>query len=683
MRALIDSIFAAPAGNEPRLKTGYSDIVLAFAAVTIISVMILPLPMVAIDTLVAVNISIGFGLLLLAIYIPTPVAFSSFPSVLLLTTLFRLALSIAITRSILLNAEAGHIVETFGTLVAGGNLVVGLVVFLIITVVQFIVVAKGAERVAEVAARFTLDAMPGKQLSIDSDLRSGLIDKDEARRKRRLLEVESQLHGSLDGAMKFVKGDAIAGIVIIIINLLGGLAIGVMQRDMTLADATHTYSILTIGDGLVSQIPAILATIAAGLVVTRTAGEQDDRHLGDAITRQISGQPRVMLITGLLALLMTLVPGFPKLVFAVLGVALLTMSAWRYRHQFEMLRRAFRVPEEEMTASRKTIDADDLAPPAPLQLDLAPSLAGMLGDETTARARFAGLAQRMREEYGVPVPVPQVRISGALGEGEYRLSAHGARVASGRIRGDAHFRPVRPGSDTAKLPGFFPALGGEWVTAANDDTRLPLDVVSDHLHGALQRRLGGFIGIQETSNLFGKMQRDYPDLVKEMLRVVAPQRVADVLRRLAEEGVPVRNLRDAFEAITDVGGREKDVVLLTEYVRVALKREIADRYADADRTLHVLLIHPELEDKLRQSVRVAGGASQLAISPELAARLGAEVRAQLARQPAGVRPVLLCSLDVRRHLRKLMEIDFFELPVLSYQELAPDLRIVQAGQINA
>ncbi|MGH8032687.1 MAG: type III secretion system export apparatus subunit SctV [Luteimonas sp.] len=683
MRSLMASLFAVPAGNLPRARSGYSDLVLAFAAVTIISVMILPLPVIAIDALVAINISIGFGLLLLAIYIPTPVAFSSFPSVLLLTTLFRLALSIAITRSILLNAEGGHIVQTFGSLVAGGNLVVGLVVFLIITVVQFIVVAKGAERVAEVAARFTLDAMPGKQLSIDSDLRAGLIDKDEARRKRRLLEVESQLHGSLDGAMKFVKGDAIAGIVIIIINLLGGLAIGVMQREMTLGDATHTYSILTIGDGLVSQIPAILATIAAGLVVTRTAGEQDDRHLGDSITRQVSGQPRVMLITGLLALLMTLVPGFPKLVFLLLGMVMLTASAWRYRHKFEVLRRAFRVPDKEMAEAQKPADSDDMAPPSALQLEISPSLVADLGEEPV-RARLAAIVQRLRDEYGVPVPAPQLRISVALGDGEYRLTAHGARVASGCLRSDARLLPARVSGDSAhKLPGFFPALAGEWTTAANDNARMPIDVVCEHIRSALQRRLGGFIGIQETANLFVRMQRDYPDLVKEMLRVVAPQRVADVLRRLAEEGVPVRNLRDAFEAITDVGGREKDVVLLTEYVRVALKREIADRYADADRTLHVLLIHPELEDKLRQSVRVAGGASQLAISPELAARLGSEVRAQLARQAAGVQPVLLCSLDVRRHLRKLMEIDFFELPVLSYQELAPDLRIVQAGQINA
>ncbi|MDR7194704.1 type III secretion system export apparatus subunit SctV [Luteimonas terrae] len=684
MKAFFATLTGAPAGAAPRGKLGYSDIVLAFAAVTIISVMILPLPLVIIDTLVAVNISIGFGLLLLGIYIPSPVAFSSFPSVLLLTTLFRLAISIAITRSILLHAEGGHIVETFGTLVAGGNLVVGMVVFLIITVVQFIVIAKGAERVAEVAARFTLDAMPGKQLSIDSDLRAGLIDKDEARKKRRLLETESQLHGSLDGAMKFVKGDAIAGIVIILINLLGGLAIGVLQRGMPLAEATRVYSILTIGDGLVSQIPAILATIAAGLVVTRTTGEIDDRHLGDAITRQVSNQPRVILITGILALLMTLVPGFPWPVFLVLGLGLLTFSAYHYRYQFELLRRAFRVTDEEVVADmHASVDHDDLAPPAPLQLQVSPQLAQSMGAHNL-EARAVDIAQRLREEYGVPVPVPSLRIVATFAEDEYRITAFGARIATGRLRSDAVLQPQpATAADANKLPGFYPAvIAGEWVQSG-EGTQPPLEVLGAHMSAAVRRRMGGFLGIQETSNLFAKMQRDYPDLVKEMLRVVAPQRVADVLRRLSEEGVPVRNLRDAFEAITDVGGREKDVVLLTEYVRVALKREIADRYSDDERTLHVLLIHPELEDKLRQSVRVAGGASQLAISPELAGRLGNEVRAHLGRQAPGIKPVLLCSLDVRRHLRKLMEVDFFDLPVLSYQELAPDLRIVQAGQINA
>ncbi len=685
MRALFATLTGAPVGAAPRVKLGYSDIILAFGAVTIISVMILPLPLVIIDILVAVNISIGFGLLLLGIYIPTPVAFSSFPSVLLLTTLFRLSISIAITRSILLHAEGGHIVETFGALVAGGNLVVGMVVFLIITVVQFIVIAKGAERVAEVAARFSLDAMPGKQLSIDSDLRAGLIDKDEARRKRRLLETESQLHGSLDGAMKFVKGDAIAGIVIILINLLGGLAIGVLQRGMPLGEATHVYSILTIGDGLVSQIPAILATIAAGLVVTRTTGEIDDRHLGDAITRQVSNQPRVILITGILALLMTLVPGFPWPVFLVLGFGLLTFSAYHYRHQFEGLRRLFRVTDEEVIADAQlTVIPDDLAPPSPLQVQVSPALALALGAQEL-EAGSVELAHRLREEYGVPVPVPSFRIVSTLTDDEYRVTAFGARIATGHLQTSGWFVPQSAVAPNAtRLPGFFPpVVAGSWQDAQADGAQRPIDVLLSHANAAIRRRLGGFIGIQETANLFVRMQRDYPDLVKEMLRVVAPQRVADVLRRLAEEGVPIRNLRDAFEAITDVGGREKDVVLLTEYVRVALKREIADRYSDDERTLHVLLIHPELEDKLRQSVRVAGGASQLAISPELAGRLGNEVRAHLGRQAVVVKPVLLCSLDVRRHLRKLLEVDFFDLPVLSYQELAPDLRIVQAGQINA
>src|SRR5690606_28003015 len=528
---------------------------------------------------------------------------------------------------------------------------------------------------------FTLDAMPGKQLSIDSDLRSGMLDKDEARSKRRLLETESQLHGSLDGAMKFVKGDAICGIVIILVNLLGGLAIGVLQKDMTLAQATHTYSILTIGDGLVSQIPAILATMAAGLVVTRTTGEIHDRHLGDAIGRQIGAQPRVALITGLLAMLMALVPGFPWPVFLVLGAALLGYSAWRYRYEFESLRRMFRISDEEITAALKPVETDEFAPPPPLLLELSPGLAAMVGQEPP-RARAAEAARRVRDEFGVPVPVPVVRVSAALAEAEYRLSAHGARVATGHLPRGVGYVALAPGAEA--LPGFFPPMPGRWNEGvAAEGALAPLDVLTLHLDVALRRRLGSFLGIQETSNLFGKMQRDYPDLVKEMLRVVAPQRVADVLRRLAEEGVPIRNLRDAFEAITDVGSREKDVVLLTEYVRVALKREIAERWSDADRNLHVLLIHPELEDKLRQSVRVAGGASQLAISPELAGRLGNEVRAHLARQAPGVRPVLLCSLVVRRHLRKLLEVDFFALPVLSYQELAPDLRIVQAGQVNA
>src|SRR6185295_6825397 len=292
----MSAYFRSAASARDSVFARYSDLLLVAGVVAIVAMMILPLPAWLIDLLVAANIASGLLLLLLGIYIASPLEFSVFPSVLLMTTLFRLSLSIATTRMILLQGHAGDIIDTFGKVVAGGNLVVGLVVFLIITVVQFIVIAKGAERVAEVAARFSLDAMPGKQLSIDSDLRSGLIDKDEAKRRRRNLEMESKLHGSLDGAMKFVKGDAIAGIVIIVINLLGGLAIGVMMQDLDIGTAITKYSILTIGEGMVAQIPALLGAMAAGLIVTRTSDEED-KHLGDSIRKQMMAKPRVLQVT--------------------------------------------------------------------------------------------------------------------------------------------------------------------------------------------------------------------------------------------------------------------------------------------------------------------------------------------------------------------------------------------------
>ena len=678
-------------------RRSYSDVVLAIGVVAIVALMILPLPVFLIDMLVALNILIGIGLLLLAIYIPSPVAFSSFPSVLLITTLFRLSLSIAITRMILLEANGGHIIDTFGNMVVGGNLVVGIVIFLIITVVQFIVVAKGAERVAEVAARFTLDAMPGKQLSIDSDLRSGLIDKDEARRRRRLLESESQLHGSLDGAMKFVKGDAVAGIVIIIVNLLGGLAIGVMQLGMPVDEAVHTYSILTIGDGLVSQIPALLASISAGLIVTRTTGEEDHKHLGDAISRQIAKEPRVAVIAGLIALLLLFVPGFPKPAFLVLAVGLLGFSAWRMRDRFAILRRLFKVPEpsSELAVRPQALPEGDFVPVPGLLLEIERGAGTALGPGRLREAA-ARLAAELREEYGVPIPVPNVRSNERLPRGGYRLYAFGVRIGTGVLRPNMRFlRGARADADGGQLAtpqvGFVPAFEGAWLAqdpggeAALADARSvlePAEVLIEHARIALERHLGLFIGIQEASNLFTRMTRDYPDLVKEMLRVIAPQRVADVLKRLVDEGVPIRNLRDVFEAITDAGSREKDIVLLTEYVRVALRRHISDRHAAEDRTLKVLVVHPSLEDKLRGSVRVSSAGSQLAIDPELAAAVLAQIGEWRRTEGGFDGMVLLASLDVRRHLRKLTEVEYFELPVLSYQELVPDIKLVPLGQLN-
>ncbi len=640
-----------------------SDILLAAGVVAIVALMILPMPLLVIDGLVAANVLFGVGLLLLAIYIPGATAFASFPSVLLLTTLFRLSLSIAITRLILLQADAGHIINTFGQLVAGGNLVVGAVVFLIITVVQFIVIAKGAERVAEVAARFTLDAMPGKQLSIDSDLRSGLIDKDEARRRRRRLEVESQLHGALDGAMKFVRGDSIAGIVIIIINILGGLAVGVLQLGMPVGDAVHTYSILTIGDGLVGQIPALLSAIAAGLIVTRTAGEERDAHLGASIARELRGHPRVLFIGGLLSLLLALVPGFPWPVFLVLGLTMLAVAVWRHGHEWAPLRGILRqlgaLPDPPAQVEASPAESE-LKPPPDLLLEVS-----LRPQDTETRERLTGCAlravEKLREEYGVPAPYPTVRANENLPADSYRLTVFGVRV----------------------LHANLPAPGGQ-------ESLLEIET---HLNRTLRRQLAQFAGIQETSRLLNAWSRDYPDLVKEMLRAAAPQRVSEILRRLLDEGVPIRHLRDVFEAITDVSARERDVVMITEYVRVALRRHITQRHIGDDGSISALIAHPELEDTLRQATRgvtQAGSAQaapahvgQIAVDPQFIQRLLAEIRA--LREELGSkfpRVVLLCSMDVRRHLRKLTESEFFELPVLSFQELSGDVPVVPVGQVR-
>jgi type III secretion protein V len=634
-----------------RVPGGASDLLLAAGVVAILALMILPVPLVVIDSLVAANVLCGVGLLLLAIYIPGPTAFASFPSVLLLTTLFRLSLSIAITRLILLDADAGHIIETFGQLVVGGNLVVGLVVFLIITVVQFIVIAKGAERVAEVAARFTLDAMPGKQLSIDSDLRSGLVDKDEARRRRRRLEIESQLHGALDGAMKFVRGDSIAGIVIIIINIVGGLAIGVLQRGLPLGQAVQTYSILTIGDGLVAQIPALLSAIAAGLIVTRTAGDDSDRHLGASIARELRGHPRVPLIGGVLAVLLAMVPGFPWPVFLALGFALLGTSAWRHRNEWPPLRallvRTGLTVAPATTEPQSAATEARLGPPPTLLVEVAQPLLERESREPLLAAATRAV-DRLREEYGAPIPPAALRVSATLGANSYRLTCFGLRIVE------------------AELP-----------------VESPLTALESALTTGLRRHLSQFAGIQETSNLLNTWSRDYPDLVKEMLRAAAPQRVSEVLRRLLDEGIPIRHLRDVFEAITEVSARERDIILVTEHVRVALRRYITQRHMGVDGTISALIAHPELEDTLRQAVRAGGQSPQIAVDPQLLQRVHGEI--QSVRNEFGARfasVTLLCSMDIRRHLRRITEGEFFELPVLSFQELSADAPVIPVGQVR-
>ena len=646
------SYFQSAAANS---KSGsplsrYTDIALVAGIVAIIALMIVPLPNWAIDILVAVNISGGILLLLLAIYISNPLEFSVFPSVLLISTLFRLALSIATTRMILLHGEAGHIIQTFGDMVAGGNLVVGLVVFLIITVVQFIVIAKGSERVAEVAARFSLDAMPGKQMSIDSDLRSGLIDKDEARRRRRMLENESKLNGSLDGAMKFVKGDAIAGIIIIIINLLGGLTIGVLQQDMTLSDATVKYSILTIGDGMVSQIPALLGAMSAGLLVTRTTDDEHDKHLGDAIGRQLTAKPRVLLMGGGLCVLFSAVPGFPTVVFMALGLAFFAAGF--------MLTPSLRARWEKLAQ---------------------PTLSAVMRRSPTAPVLMSAEAVQVRPTVPLLLEVPVGRLdaqeSHSLLAGLEGVLDHFQLNLGMRLpRIDVH--AMRPDEDK---PAVWRLLAYE-VPIAEGELQQEDTVLSlvNEVRESLRRHVNLFMGTQEANLLLTRAAIDLPDVVKETLRALPLARVAEILRRLVEEEVAIRNLRDILETLADTAQREKDVYALTELTRIGLKRQISHRYAP-DGHLRAVLLEPALEEMLRNAIRHNSGAQQLALDPLEMSRLMTRFRNVVqVFKPAAI----VTAVDIRRHVRKLIEQDCFDIPVLSYHELLPSLQLEALHRVS-
>jgi len=637
--------YLAASGAKPRIgfAARFSDLALVAAVVSIIGLMILPLPVMIIDLLVAINMVTGVLLLLSTLYIRTPLELSAFPAILLVTTLFRLALSIATTRMILLNAEAGHIITTFGEMVVGGNLVVGLVVFLIITVVQFIVIAKGAERVAEVAARFSLDAMPGKQMSIDSDLRSGLLDKDEARAKRGRLEGESKLHGSLDGAMKFVKGDAMASIIIVIINLIGGLTIGVLQRDMSFSVAMHSYSVLTIGEGLVAQIPALLAAMAAGLIVTRAADDERGTNLGETIRQQLTRNPRVLMIAGGIALMMGFIPGFPTIVFMALAGAALVGGASLHprlgKHVTKAMGSARPVRVAEPMPSALTASPRELKPVVPLLLLVDQPGLGADG----ARALGDALAQMLDQlQYRVGLPLPRIDLHFEAGVGEPRW----------------------------RLLAFEVPIGGGTIT---DPATLPADVAA-----VLRRNLRLFLGVQEVTNLLNRLGTEYPEVVKEAVRAVATSKIAEVMRLLVAEEVPLRNMRDALEALAEAGAQERDSNRIADLTRIALGRYLTQAYAP-EGTLRALIASPEMEDVIRAGVRRIDGVDRLAIEPararEIIDAIAAAARASEAR-------VIVTTFDVRRPLRRLIEAELFDLPVLAYNELSPTVKLDVAGQLQ-
>ena len=687
--------------------TQRKDVLLASLLVAIIFMMILPLPTELVDVLIGMSMGISVVLLMLAIYIRTASDFFAFPAVLLLSTLFRLALSITTTRLVLLQADAGAIIDTFGNFVVAGNLVIGMVIFLIITIVQFLVVTKGAERVAEVSARFSLDAMPGKQMSIDGDMRAGVINMAEARRRRQVVEKESQLYGSMDGAMKFVKGDAIAGLIIIGVNLVGGLIIGMTQRGLNFDEAIQIYSILTIGDGLVAQIPALLIAMTAGIIVTRVSTDETE-NLASDIGRQFGAQPRALLVAGTLMVAFSLVPGFPMFTFLALaaatsgaGLLLLRASKKKEEENAESQVSSILTPISTETSSEAEVEAQltgkqEVTLGPPLLVDISASLQPHL-DMRLLNREAAKVRRALYLDLGVPFPGIHVRFNENIAENAYAILLQEIPVARGVLRpGCVLYADSESQLDITGIPAergdpFLPNMPTIWIEEEYAQSLretsmsfMPLHkVLTYHLAYVMKRYAEEFVGIQETHELFERLQETYPELIKEAQRVLPIHQTSEVLQRLVGEDVSIRNLRLILESLVEWGQQEKDVVMLTEYVRSDLKRYISYKYSNDQNVLSAYLLDQDAEETIRGGIRQTSSGNYLALDPPVTERLVAETRALVGDiGRLETKPVIVTAMDIRRYLRKMIEIEFYDLAVLSFQELTQEVTVQPLGKIS-
>ncbi|MBJ2269133.1 type III secretion system export apparatus subunit SctV [Pseudomonas sp. MF6772] len=669
-----------------------AEVLGAVVVMAIVFIFIVPLPTWLVDILIAVNICISCLLIVLALYLPGPLAFSSFPSILLLTTMFRLALSIATTRLILLEQDAGDIVEAFGNFVVGGNLAVGLVIFMILTLVNFLVITKGSERVAEVAARFSLDAMPGKQMSIDSDLRAGLIDGNQARDKREQLSRESQLFGAMDGAMKFVKGDAIAGLIIVVINLLGGFATGMFQHGMSAGDSMALYSVLTIGDGLIAQIPALLISLTAGMIITRVAPSgrnKGSNNMGAEIARQMTSEPKSWMIASVGMLAFATLPGMPTVVFILISLMTGSLGYYltrqRQREQQAQEPVADSLPPEQNGVE----DLRGFDPSRPYLLQFPPALQ----DSPLVTEVIHGVRQSRNSlvtQIGLTLPPFEVEFAPTLADDEFRFCVHEVPILKATL---GHWVGVELAALSAEPEsgsrGLVERDEQDWVWFPPDDPVL----ADEHLarstaYSLLQERmtramlLSGpqFLGIQESKAILSWLEFNQPELVQELQRIMPLSRFSSVLQRLAGEGVPLRAVRLIVEALIEHGQHEREPDALADYARIALKSQILHQYSEVD-GLHAWLLSPHTENVLRDALRQTQTGVFFSLDHESSAAL-----VSLLKQAFAVRPksksVLLVAQDLRSPLRTLLLEEFNHVPVLSFAELSASSKVKVLGRFD-
>ena len=669
----------------------YSDLGVAAAAVIVIGMMIVPLPDWLLDVLLTLNLTVALTILLVTVYTTEPLQFASFPGMLLVTTLFRLGLNISATRLILLNGSAGSVISAFGSVVIGGNYVVGVVVFIILIIVQFVVITNGTGRVAEVAARFTLDAMPGKQMAIDADLNAGMIDEDEAHKRRRDISREADFYGAMDGASKFVRGDAVAAVVMIIVNILGGFLVGVGQRHMDFMSAVQTYTLLTVGMGLVTQIPALLISTAAGLMVTKAASES---NLGSEMTAQVLAQPKALGITAAVCGVLALIPGMPKVPFllaAVCGgglVYMLKQQTVKRVHEGQAKAQPTKTPES--MADLLTID--------PIEVELGYGLipladakqGGDLLERITAARKHAAL------DLGLLVPPIRIRDNMQLKPNTYCVKLRGVEIASGEVY-PGQLLAMNSNGVAAPLQGIEtvePTFGlpATWISdVQQSEAELvgytvvdPLSVMITHLTEILRRNAAEVLTRQDTQTLIDSVKASSPAVVDELIpNLLTVGDVQKVLQNLLAERVSIRDLTTILETLADAARVVKDPDLLTGYARQALARQLTKEYQSEDGIVRAFTLDPSLEQMMADNLLQTDSGQHLVLDPDSAQRILEATRAQVERVAAmGYQPVALCSPRVRIHYRRLIERMTPMVAVLSYNELSSGAKLQTMGMVN-
>lgn len=676
-----------------------TDLLMAIGLITILAVMMIPLPSFILDLSLTLSLTFSLLILLVALYTQKPLDFSVFPSLLLMTTLFRLSLNVASTRLILTDGHrgpgaVGEVITAFGNFVVGNNYVIGLIVFVILVVINFVVITKGSGRVAEVAARFTLDAMPGKQMSIDADLNAGLLTEQEARARRKEIEREADFYGAMDGASKFVRGDAIAGIIITLVNIIGGLVVGVFQMSLDVATAAQNYTMLTIGDGLVSQIPALIISTAAGIVVTKNSS---DSNISDDIKLQLLVQPRAVAIVAAIIFLLGLIPGLPTTPFFLIAVIMGGIS-W-FVHRMDQERELEKEKREQDEACKPKADnVEGLLPLDLVELEVGYGLINIVESDQSGDLleRIVSIRKQFAVDMGIIVPSIHIRDNLQLEPGEYRFLIKGNKVAGGTLKPDG-LLAMDPGNVLHEIEGQVtkePAFGLDavWIGKSQKEEAelagytvvdLPT-VMATHLTEIIRSHAHELLGRQEADNLITNFKKQYPKVVEELIPdQLSLGQVVSVLQNLLREQVSIRDLLTIFETLANEATRTKDTEVLTESVRKALRRSISIKYLDEDGNLQVMTLSPRYEELISNSLLQTEQGVQLIMDPQQAQELISQIANTIERHPEiAAQPVLLTSPTLRRHVYKLVSRFIPQLVVLSHNELTSSANVSSVGIVE-